>query len=78
MNRFLAGALGAGNALLAWVIILVPALVGSYHEDFGGIIGFLGGLILGGMLAIVVCGSLALLIDIRNSLRELCKKQGSA
>ena len=78
MNRFLASALGAGNALLAWVIILAPALVGGLHEDFGGFAGFLGGLILGGMLAILVCGALALLIDIRNSLRELCEKQGSA
>ena len=78
MNRILASALGVGNALLAWVIILAPALFGGLHEDFGGFVGFLGGLILGGMLAILVCGSLALLIDIRNSLRELCKKQGSA
>ncbi len=78
MNRFLASALGVGNALLAWVIILAPAFVGGYHEDFGGFVGFLGGLVLGGMLAVLVCGALALLIDIRNSLRELCEKHGSA
>lgn len=75
MNRFLARALSAANALLAWVIILAPALVGG---NFEGSLGFLGGLFLGGLLAILVCGSLALLIDIRNSLRELCEKQGSA
>lgn len=78
MNRFLASALSVGNALLAWVIILVSTLVGGLNEDFGGLVGFLGGLVVGGMLAILVCGALALLIDIRNSLRELCEKQRSA
>jgi len=70
MNKFLASALSVGNALIAWGIILASAAWGGIY--FEGIVGFLGGLIVGFIASVVVCGSLALFIDIRKSVHELC------
>lgn len=71
MNKFLASALGAINSLAAWALVVVVPLAGSVAYGFPG---FLGGLLLGPLLAILVCGSLALLIDIRGALREIAGK----
>ena len=77
INRFLAEWVSAINALVAVGIPLLGALtVGGLagNSVFGNfsILGFLGGFIMGGvggiLLAGPLCGVLAVLIDIRNSL----------
>ncbi|MCY4340111.1 MAG: hypothetical protein OXE48_01865 [Gammaproteobacteria bacterium] len=70
MNKFLAGAMGAINSFVAWALIIgVPLMAGIAY----GFSGFLVGLLLGALLAIVLCGALALLIDIRNALRKIAE-----
>ena len=76
VNRFLAEWVSAINALVAIGIPVVAALVagGLAGNSFGrfSLMGFLGGSIAGGVAGILlagsVCGVLAVLIDIRNSL----------
>ena len=76
VNRFLAEWVSAINALVAIGIPVVAALVagGLAGSSFGrfSLMGFLGGSIAGGVAGILlagsVCGVLAVLIDIRNSL----------
>ncbi len=76
INRFLADWVSAINALVAVGLPAVVALAvglggNSVFGDFS-LIGFLGGSIAGGVVGVLVagplCGVLALLIDIRNSL----------
>ncbi len=67
VNRFVAGAVSTANAVTAVLLPLVFALVGS---QAGGFLGFIGGLVIGVMTAFVLCGLLALVIDIRNGLRD--------
>lgn len=92
MNRFLASAIGKINALVAWAMIIglpigggifggmVPVGMGGTVSFVGGAVGFLAGLLLGFISAVLVCGTLALLIDIRDSLREILRlrKRGTA
>lgn len=77
INRFLAEWVSAINALVAVGIPLITALVvgsAAGNAGLGGfsVLGFLGGVIAGGiggaLLAGSLCGVLAVLIDIRNSL----------
>ncbi len=76
INRFLAEWVSAINALVAVGIPLVVALTagGLASSASGGfsLLGFLGGFIVGGvggiLLAGTLCGVLAVMIDIRNSL----------
>lgn len=72
MNRFLANAIGTINAIAAWVLILVPPIVGGVSN---GAPGFIVGLFLGFVSAVVLCGLLALLIDIRDSLRKIAGRE---
>ena len=74
MNKFLASAIGTINALIAWVLILVPPLAGAYSAGPPGLI---AGLLIGFVLAVVLCGLLALLIDIRDSLREIAGRDAA-
>lgn len=68
MNRFLADAIGTINAGVAWALIIIPPIGGAINL---GPEGFFFGLLAGGITALVLCGLLALLIDIRDSLREI-------
>ena len=65
MNKFLATSVAVLNQLLAIVFILIGSLIG-FKEGLGA----LGG-ILGFLVAVVICGTLALLIDIRNELTHI-------
>lgn len=78
VNRLLAEWVSVINALVAIGIPSVAALVtagvassGPFTRDFS-FLGFLGGLVFGGVAGILIagalCGVLATLIDIRNSL----------
>ncbi len=74
INRFLANTLSAINAVVAIAIIGAAAIAGGeYARDAGRDFGFgvFVGLIAGLLLATMVCGLLALLLDIRAELREL-------
>jgi len=71
MNKFLAGAVGFLNILIAIVIITAGGIAGL---DGGGSGGMLVGLALGFLVALIVCGLLALIIDIRNTLREMLEE----
>lgn len=71
VNSLLADGLGALNAVLAILIVLAMALGGSaglashgYSELTGAIIG--GGV--GFLIAIFICGTLAVALDIRANL----------
>ena len=73
INRFLADWVSVINALVAVGLpVIIALIVGGFAGSslFGGfsLIGFLVGLIAGGLVAGPLCGVLALLIDIRNSL----------
>ena len=67
VNRFLAEWVSAINALVAVGLPLVMGLIVA-NVIGGGLFGFLGGAAAGVLVAGVVCGVLAVLIDIRNSL----------
>ena len=69
MNEFLANAIGTLNSLIAWALIIVPTVAGGYMSVEATVIGLVSGVI----LAILVCGTIALLIDMRNCLRKLAE-----
>ena len=66
MNKFLADSLSSVNAFIACVIIIAPGIATAVNggEPIGFVIACLGGL----LLAILVCGTLALLINIKDLL----------
>jgi|LNFM01.2.fsa_nt_gb hypothetical protein len=68
MNRLLASAFGFLNLLYALALI---AAGGYFAQIFGGPDYTLIGLGLGALAAVLVCGYFALLVDIRDTLREL-------
>jgi hypothetical protein len=80
MNRTLIGALNAVNNPLALAIILICTAMGftamqhSAGGLFGAVLGFAGGLV----AAAVVCGLLALFIEIEKHLRQLVAGQEAA
>jgi hypothetical protein len=65
MNRLLAGTVRFLNGLLAIVLVVAGAVVGS---AFIHAVGFIVGGILGLILAAIICGFLALVIEIRSEL----------
>ena len=67
MNKFLANSLSSVNAFIAVVIIIVPGIAASANGD-NPLLGFIIGLLAGLVLAILICGSLALLINIKDEL----------
>ena len=80
MNKFLANALSSVNAFIALVIIVVPGIVAGVTTE--NPLAFVGGCLAGLILAILICGTLALLINIKDelvltnrSLNDLKKEQ---
>ncbi len=73
MNEFLARSLGAFNAILSVIVISVSGLVGfrigqDQISDYGGFIGIAIGLMVGWIVAVIVFGTLAVLLNIRELL----------
>ena len=66
MNKFLADALSYINALIAFLIIVVPAFAAGASE--GSPLAFVLGGAAGLILAILICGTLALLLNIRDEI----------
>ena len=80
MNKFLADALSSVNALIAFLIIVVPAFAAGVSG--GSPLAFVVGGAAGLILAILICGTLALLLNIRDEIvlanayfNDLIKKQ---
>lgn len=78
MNRFLASIAGVLNEWLAIPIVVVWAIVGyTIFGNFLGsdsgsrVVGLILGAVVGLDLVVFFCGGLALIIDIRESLRQL-------
>lgn len=75
MNNILTSAIGFLNGLFAVIIVLIVTAAGFYQN---GLIGGLFGLVGGFLLAILVCGILAVAISIRNELvgiKEILSKR---
>lgn len=83
MNEFLARSLGALNAILSVIVIFVSGVVGfrigqDQISDYGGLIGVAIGLVVGWIIAVIVFGTLAVLLNIRELLanvRDSLEKQ---
>ncbi len=74
MNEFLASVVSALNALIAICIIAIGVLVGivALGQRDGALVALAS--IAGSVIAaVLVCGVLALFIDIRNSNREIVR-----
>ena len=74
INGFLAKSIGLLNALLAILLVGFSLMVG------GGLLGTRGifvGLLVGAAMAVLVCGLLAILINIRDLLAESLEQQHS-
>jgi hypothetical protein len=69
MKRFLASAARTLNVVLAILIIFGLAILGA--SSGGGIGGLVRGGLVGLAAAFLICGVMALMIDIRNSLQQL-------
>lgn len=82
MNKILADALAQLNAVLAAGIIIVGFIVGGRmdinHTGVFDLGGALLGATVGGLVAVLVCGWLALFIDIRNELVRIRKGDANA
>ena len=65
MNRMLADALGALNAVIGVLIIILAAIGGVMS---GGIIGLLIGLVTGAVFAIFTCGMIAVFVEMRREI----------
>ena len=68
MNKFLASSMAVLNQLLAVVLILSGSILGA-NDNWGVVGGFLGFIV-----AVIVCGTLALLVDIRDELTTIRKE----
>lgn len=75
MNRALIGALDGLNTIIAIVIIVAGAFFGMTAFGPGGLV---IGIIVGLVAAAVVCGLLAILIEIEKNLRQLVTLQTAA
>ncbi|HIE49654.1 MAG TPA: hypothetical protein EYP94_06130 [Gammaproteobacteria bacterium] len=80
MNKFLADALSSVNALIALLIIFGSGYAAGVAG--GNPLAFVAGCLVGLILAILICGTLALLLNIRDEivlanayLNDLNKKQ---
>ena len=74
INGFLAKAIGLLNALLAILLVGFALMVGVWWLGTRGI--FVG-LLVGAAMAVLVCGLLAILINIRDLLAESLKQRPS-
>ena len=71
MNRVLAKIAGVMNAVVAFSIIVVGAILGQQWGSSGNVFDLLGGAFIGSMVAVIVCGFGAQLADIRSLLEEI-------
>lgn len=74
INRLLASILSAINALLALAIVVAGAGFGSVWADSSGYsegLGIVAGAVVGLLIAVMVCGLLAVLLDIRAGIKEV-------
>ena len=78
MNRLLARMVGVLNRLLAALFLVGGPIVGAtigahygFHVVREAVIGFLVGLVAGAFLAVVVCGLLALIVSIHDTLNDI-------
>jgi len=79
MNKFLADCVGVLNGLVAVVIIgacTIADLIADRSTVGGGY--FIVGILVGLVVATLVCGVLALLVDIRNELVRIRKGDARA
>ena len=67
INQLLAASIGVVNAVLALFLVLVGLLTGIHWLDAFGII---VGLVVGVAMAVAICGTLAVLVNIRDLLKE--------
>lgn len=74
MNQTLIKILNSLNKLLALVIILVGIFSGLSMSTYGGALYLVLGVLGGFIGAAVICGTLALLIEIESHLRKLAGK----
>ena len=74
INEFLAKSIGLLNALLAILLVGFSLMVGV---GWLGTLGIFVGLLVGAAMAVLVCGLLALLINIRDLLAESLKQRPS-
>ena len=74
INGFLAKSIGSLNALLAILLVGFALMVGVWLLGTRGI--FVG-LLVGAAMAVLVCGLLALLINIRDLLAESLEQRPS-
>ena len=74
INGFLAKSIGLLNALLAILLVGFALMMGVWVLGTGGI--FVG-LLVGAAMAVLVCGLLAILINIRDLLAESLKQRPS-
>jgi hypothetical protein len=83
MNRFLASSIGYLNGLLAVIIILAGGFGARSMALSAGAVdaagaALIGGLLLGLVVAVLLCGVLAIFVDIRRevvAIRELLSKE---
>ena len=68
INQLLAASIGVVNAILAIFLILI--MVVSSISWFGTGTGIIVGLLGGAALAVAICGTLAVLVNIRDLLEE--------
>jgi hypothetical protein len=68
MNRALADAVGFLKGFLAIILVIVCTLAGAAK---GGAVGAALGFVAGDLAAIIVCGLVAVAIDIRNTLHSI-------
>ena len=78
MNRMLADAMGIVNVVLAVLIFVVVLAAGAtsplflmFMSPIGKVVGLLVGLLGGVVSAVLVCGTLALLISAYGELKEI-------
>ena len=74
INGFLAKSIGLLNALLAILLVGFALMVGVWWL---GTLGIFVGLLVGVAMAVLVCGLLALLINIRDLLAESLEQRPS-
>lgn len=73
INQLLAASIGVVNALLAIFLMLIMVVAGI--NVLGTAMGIIVGLLGGAALAVAICGTLAVLVNIRDLLEESVRKQ---
>ena len=71
INQLLAASIGVVNAILAIFLIMVVSSISVFGTGTGIIVGLLGG----AALAVAICGTLAVLVNIRELLEESLRKR---